>query len=254
MQQQKDTHRSLEKALEMLLAFTPYNQEVGTIELGDRLGFHKSTVSRLLHVLASRGFLQKNPQTKKFTLGPSIVELAWAVNQSLNSHLVRIAIPYIDHLRNTVGETVVLEVAFPNNTIIGYMAEGAGPIHIKETVGGRHWYHAAAGAKAILSFSPPEFRSRVLTGKMVRCTPHTITDRKRVERELERIRKQGFAFDNQERNVGIRAFGCPIFNRERRPVAAVVVAGSSQSITWAKRSRFVPKMKDTAAEISARLM
>jgi len=147
-----------------------------------------------------------------------------------------------------------LEVAFPNNTIIGYMAEGAGPIRIKETVGGRHWYHAAAGAKAILSFSPPEFRSRVLTGKMVRCTPHTITDRKRVERELERIRKQGFAFDNQERNVGIRAFGCPIFNRERRPVAAVVVAGSSQSITWAKRSRFVPKMKDTAAEISARLM
>ena len=254
MQLQKDTHRSLEKALELLLFFMPYNQEMGTLELSERSGFHKSTVSRLLHVLKSYGFLQQNPQTRKFTLGPSIVELGWAVNQSLNSHLIRIAIPYIDRLRNILGETVVLEVGAPKNTIIGYMAEGAGPIRIKETVGGRHWYHAAAGAKSILAFSTPEFRERILKEKMIRCTSHTLTDRKMLERELERIKQQGFSFDNEERNTGIRAFGCPLFNNEKRPVAAVVVAGSSQNITWDKRSRFVPKMKDTAAEISSRLL
>jgi IclR family KDG regulon transcriptional repressor len=253
MQRLSDTHRSLEKALELLLAFAPYNQEVGTVELGKRLGFHKSTVNRLLHVLASYGFLQQNPQTKKFILGPSIVELGGAVNQSLNTQLIRAAIPPIDQLRNTCGETVVLEVAAPKNTIIGYIAEGSGPIRIKETIGSRHWYHAAAGAKAILAFSTPEFRDEVLKEKMVRCTSHTMTDQRIVERELKRIRRQGFSFDNEERNAGIRAFGAPVFNHEKRPVAAIAVAGPSQKITWEHRSTIVPAMKKTAAEISARL-
>jgi len=254
MQLQKNTHRSLEKALEILLSFMPYNQEMGTLELSERSGFHKSTVSRLLHVLESYGFLQQNPQNRKFTIGPSIVELGGAFNQSLDSHLIRIAIPHIDRLRNTLGETVVLEVGAPKNTIIGYMAEGGGPIRIKESVGGRHWYHAAAGAKSILAFSTPEFREGILKEKMIRCTSNTMTDRKMLEDELERIMRQGFSFDNEERNVGIRAFGCPIFNHEKKPVAAVVVAGSSQNITWDKRSRFVPKIKDTAAEISSCLL
>jgi len=56
-------------------------------------------------------------------------------------------------LRNSLEETIVLEVASVRAQIIGYMAEGPGPIRIKETIGGRHWYHAAAGAKAILAFS-----------------------------------------------------------------------------------------------------
>lgn len=255
MQQKNSTsHRSLEKALAILLSFSPYNQEAGTLELSEKSGFHKSTVSRLLHVLETYGFVQQNPQSKKFTLGPSIVELGGAVKQSLSSHLVRCAIPYLDRLRNILGETVVLEVASPRNTIIGYVAEGTGPIRLKESVGGRHWYHAAAGAKAILAFSSPEFKERLLKEKMVRCTANTITDRKILERDLERTRRRGFAFDDEERNAGIRAFGCPIFDPERRPVAAAVLAGSSQNITWDKRSRFIPELKNTAAQISARVL
>jgi IclR family transcriptional regulator, KDG regulon repressor len=254
MQHKRETHRSLEKALEILLSFMPYNQEIGTLEVSEKTGFHKSTVSRLLHVLESFGFLQQNPRNKRFTLGPSIVDLGGAVNQSLNSHLIRAAIPYIDKLRNILGQTVVLEIGAPKNSIIGYMAEGEGPIRIKETVGGRHWYHAAAGAKSILAFSTKEFRESILQEKMIRCTPRTMTDQKKVEKELEKIRKRGFSFDNEERNIGIRAFGCPIFNREKKPVAAVVIAGSAQNITWSKRSQFVPRLKETAAEISFSLL
>ena len=65
MQQKVLTHRSLEKALEILLAFLPHNAEMGTVELSEIVGFHRSTVNRLLHVLEKYGFVQQNPDTKK---------------------------------------------------------------------------------------------------------------------------------------------------------------------------------------------
>ena len=253
MQQQKNTHHSLEKALKLLLSFMPYNQEAGTLDLSNQLGFHKSTVSRLLRVLESYGFLQQNLQTKKFILGPSISELGWARNESMNSHLLRVAIPYVDQLRNRLEETVVLEVASGRSSIIGYMAEGPGPIRIKGTIGGRHWYHAAAGAKAILAFSSPEFRDDILRKELIRCTPHTMTDRDTLEKEMEKIRRQGFSFDNEERNPGIRAFGCAVFNHEGKPVAGLVVAGPLSRITWDRRSTIVPLLKEAATKISVQL-
>lgn len=253
MQHKKNTHLSLEKALKVLLSFMPYNQEAGTLELSNHLGVHKSTVSRLLRVLESYGFLQQNPQTRKFTLGPSISELGWALNESLISHLIRVAIPFVDQLRNSLEETVVLEVASGGSSIIGYMAEGPGPVRIKGTIGGRHWYHAAAGAKAILAFSSAEFREQILGKELIRCTPNTIVDRNALEREINLIRRRGFSFDNEERNIGIRAFGCAVFNHEGKPVAGLVAAGPLQRITWNRRSTFIPLLKEAANKLSEQL-
>ncbi|MCJ7594970.1 MAG: hypothetical protein MUO52_09415, partial [Desulfobacterales bacterium] len=140
-----------------------------------------------------------------------------------------------------------------HHTIIAYIAEGPGPVRIKGMIGDRHGYHAAAGAKTILAFSSSEFRERILGEDMVRYTPNTVTEPGRVGAAVKRIKEQGFAFDDEERNEGIRAFGCPIFNYGGLPVAAVVVAGAAQRITWERHSEIVPMLKDTAKRISSRL-
>ena len=215
MQQDKETHRSLEKALEALISFMPYNEEVGTVELSQKLGFHRSTASRLLHVLAKYGFVQQNPQSKKFSLGPSVVHLGRAVSESLNNNLTKIAIAYIDDLRNRVEETVVFEVGRTHHTIIAYIAEGPGPVRIKGMIGDRHGYHAAAGAKTILAFSSTEFRERILGEEMVRYTPNTVTEPGRVGAVLERIKEEGFAFDDEERNDGIDDRPPAVVGRQR---------------------------------------
>ena len=248
-----NTHRSLEKALEILLFFMPYNQEMSTLELSGRLGFHPSTVNRLLHVLAKYGFVQQNPDTKKFILGHSIVDLGSAVHQSLNGSLTRIAVSFIDDLRNRLGETVVLEVATPGCTMIAHIAEGPGPVRIKETVGARHGYNAAAGAKAILAYSQPEFQERLLAQDLPRYTPKTITHPEKLRKQLKEIRRRGFAFDDEERNTEIRAFGCPVFSHEGKPVAAVVVAGPAHRITWERREEIIPALVETGARISRQL-
>jgi IclR family KDG regulon transcriptional repressor len=253
MQQSLATHRSLEKALEILLAFAPHNAELGTVELSERVGFHRSTVNRVLHVLERYGFVQQNPDTKKFILGPSIVDLGSAVRRSLNGNLTGIARPFIDALRTRLGETVVLEVATPACTVMAYIAEAPGPIRLKETAGARHGYNAAAGAKSILAHSPEEFQNRILAQKLMRFTPRTITEPGALQKHLKEVRRQGFAFDDEERNSEIRAFGCPVFNHEGSPVASVVVAGPIHRITWKRHSEIVPPLKETAARISEQL-
>jgi DNA-binding IclR family transcriptional regulator len=242
-----------EKALEILLCFTPYNQEMGTVEIAKKLGFHKATVSRILHTLTHYSFLQRDAQSKKFRLGQSAINLGLAVNQSINSDMVLLAKPYIDALRDALKETVVLEVVSGRSAVIAYIAEGPGPIRIKGTVGDRRPAHAAAGAKAILAFSPSEMKEQFLKEKMRRLTPNTITVPSVLLDQLQEIRRQGFAIDNEEVNIGINAVGAPIFNHEGKPVAAVVAAGLSHAITWEGASPIVPVLKETAEKISAQL-
>ncbi|MFZ0451222.1 MAG: IclR family transcriptional regulator [Desulfatiglandaceae bacterium] len=253
MEQKHSTHLSIERALDILMAFMPHNQELGTQEISLKMGLHKSTVNRLLHVLNSRGFLQQNTVTKKFRLGSSIVHLGGAAAHSLNDDLTKIAMPFLDELRERVGETVVLEAASSEDTVIAYLAEGRGPVRIKGNIGNRHKYNAAAGAKAILAFSESEFVDRILAGKLHQQTPNSITDRIELLEEMKRTKEQGFSFEKEENNIGISAFGCPIFNWEGKPVAAAVVAGPSQSIMWERRLDIVPLLMETASTISERL-
>ena len=118
------------------------------------------------------------------------------------------------------------------------VCEGLGPVRIKGVVGDRHPYHTSAGAKAILAFTNPEHRESILSHDLAAVTPHSKNTRKELEKELEEIRRQGFAFDRQENNLGIQAFGTPIFNHAGEPVAAVVIAGAAQNVTLGKKSAF----------------
>jgi IclR family acetate operon transcriptional repressor len=244
---------SIEKALEILQVFTPYNQEMGTGEISQKLGLHKATASRILRTLAEKGFLRQDPETKKFALGPTVSDIGRAYNNGLNSNLVQLAKPYIDDLRSTLEETVVLEILSGMGTVMAYVAEGPQRVRIAGTVGNRLPVHAAAGAKAILAFSPPEMVERFIADDLPQLTPHTITDYNAYERGLEKTRRRGYSVDEEEIDIGINAVGVPIFDYGEEPVAAVVVAGLAQRITGKSDTAVVIRTKKTAAEISERL-
>jgi len=250
---EKSKPSSIEKALEILLAFTPYNQELGTGEISQKLGLHKATASRILRTLADKGFLRQDPDTKKFTLGPAASDIGRAYNNGLSSNLVQLVKPYIDDLRSTLEETVVLEVLSGDSTVMAYIAEGPQRVRLAGTVGDRLPVHAAAGAKAILAFLSHETVGSFIVEDLPQLTPTTITSLDAYKEELEEIRRRGYSLDREEIDIGINAVGVPIFNHEDEPIAAVVVAGPSQRITGEEDSAVVIWMKRTADEISRRM-
>ena len=159
MRQDSPKKSSIDKALIILTSFVPYNQEMGTIEISHKLGFHKATASRILQNLVKRGFLIQNTETKKFMLGPSVINLSRAVSLSLKSNLVHIAKPFVDDLRDRLKETVIFEVLSGETTFMAYVAEGPRLVSLAGSIGDRVPLHASAGAKALLAFSPEEFGS-----------------------------------------------------------------------------------------------
>lgn len=253
MRQSGDKTTAIDKALLILNRFAPYNQELGTSEISQQLGLHKATVSRILITLARHGYLYQNPQTKKYVLGPAVTDLTRAVNQSLKNNLVQIAQPFIDDLRDSLKETVILEVLSGEHTFMAYIAEGPQLVRLAGNIGDRVPNHAAAGSKAIFAFSPPEIRRRLYNGDLERYTDNTITDPLKLHQQFKEIRIMGVSFDQEEIDEGTNAIGAPVFNHEGVPVASVVVAGPPQRINLEGQADMVSALRETAAMISARL-
>lgn len=234
------------------MAFTPGNPEMGTMALSQKLGFHPATVNRILNELTQHGFLHRNALTRKYTLGPAIISLGSTIKKSLRSNIVIIAKPFIDDLRDTLKETAALEVLSENSTVVAYVAEGPPPLPLAASIGDRLPI-VAAGAKAILAFSPPNIIHKLMKEKIPRLTHKTIIDPKKIQHQLEEIRRKGYSFDHEEIEIGINAIGAPIFNYEGKPVAALVVAGPSKRIMANDSSPIIFHLKEKASRISEQL-
>ena len=244
---------STEKALNILMAFAPDNHEMGTLELSKKLAIHKSTVSRLLHLLADHGFLQQNPETKKYFLGRTAAEIGNAATQSLKSAIVSIAQPYLSDLCARVHESVALEALSGSQVVLSGHVEGQRHIRFSFQLGEQVPINVAAGAKAILAFSDKDLVDRFLKKKFVRFTPNTIVSKKEYREVLEEVKRTGIAFDRGERYEDSHAVATPIFNHEGTPVAAVVIAGPAFRLTPDYLADVIEPLKKTAAEISQRL-
>ena len=244
---------STEKALNILMAFTPHNHPMGTLELSKKLGIHKSTVSRMLHLLADNGFVQQNSETKKYTLGRAAAQIGNAAIRSLKHEMVTIAQPYLNRLCDTVGESVALEVVSGTHVVLAHHSEGRGHIRFSFQLGEQVPLNVAAGAKAILAHSPSDFVDQCLTGKLQRFTSNTIVSKAQYCAQLEQVRESGVAYDNGERYEDTKAIATPILNPEGMALAAVVIAGPAFRLTAQFLADVTPPLKHTAADIAQRL-
>jgi IclR family KDG regulon transcriptional repressor len=105
----------------------------------------------------------------------------------------------------------------------------------------------------MIAFSGSKIIDSLLDKKMQSFTPHTITDKETVKRQLKKIKRLGVAFCREEMAVGVNAIGVPIFDHANRAVAAVVIAGLAPRIKLDMESPVVVALRKTAREISAQL-
>ena len=241
---------SAEKALNILLAFAPYNNEMGTTELSVKLGMHKSTTSRLIKLLVATNFLQQNPMTKKYMLGRSAQKIGFATTRSLDSRLLAIAQPCLTELSQQTGESVALELLAGTNVVLAMHVEGPSHIRFNFQQGEQLPINVAAGAKVILSHSSPEFLEICLQQKFERFNDNTIVSKDVYRRLLQEIRQTGIAYDRGERYQDTHAIAVPIANSEGPPRVAVVIAGPAFRLNDQFLKSVVIPLRQTADKIS----
>ncbi len=254
----KDQKRltSIEKALAIIMIFTPYNQDMGTIEISKKMGLDKGTTSRILGILTKNGFLMRDPATQKFRLGRAALDLGRAVVRSLDTDIVARAKPYVDRLRTAINETCGLEIVSGSNLFLAYTAHGSHYLRFTPSTGDKMPIHASAGSKAILAHLEPELVQKLLKGNdaFKPLTPNTITDSDVFMRQLKKIKETGIALDCEEVDVGINGIGTPIFNHNNMLIASLAVAGPSSRVKADYDSPIIPELKKTAKKISESLL
>jgi DNA-binding IclR family transcriptional regulator len=247
------THAAVEKALRILLAFLPHNEKTAALALSKKLGLHPSTTTRLLKVLKKHGFVEQDPETRKYFLGRSNLFLARAIIESLNTGLVSIARPFIDNLRDRINESVGLEVWMGDTTTLAYVAIGPQLVQISATLGARMPVHVAAGARAIMAHLPAELVDDLLDGQCKRFTPKTITDPKAIKRKLKEIKRKGISLEQGELDEDVHIMAAPVFDHTKSPVAAVAIGLPAYRMKSHMQGKTASLLKETAAKISERL-
>jgi DNA-binding IclR family transcriptional regulator len=226
--------------------------ELGATVMAHQLGLHKSTVHRLMAVLERHRFVEKNHENAKYNLGWRLFELGTAAASRLGLH--GLARPYLAALAKKTCETAHLGIMSHGEVISIVSVEADRSLRLPATVGRRSPVYCSSQGKAILAFSNPAAADEII--RAVDMKPHTrntITKIARLQDELERIRKAGYAVDNEELEEGLRCIGAPIFDHAGDVVAAVSIAGPAYRVGGGQLPPLIDAVKATARQLSAAL-
>ena len=248
--QNKDKLNAIEKTLELLISFADVDHELGTVEVSGLSGLHKATVSRILATLHDYGMVSQNDETKKYSLGPLAYRLGRSQACQSITALTSLARPYVDALRDSLGESISFEVWTENKTVACYLAESDNPLRVAMPSADVLPLHAPAGAKAILAFVCEEHLDRLLPDSFPKFTDFTISSKDALLSRLVQFNKQGYAVDNQELYLGIYAVGVPVLDHLSRPVAAISAVIPISRVTPEQEAEVVKQLKSTTRALS----
>ncbi len=243
---------SVRNAARVLGAFTPADRDLGVTEIAIRLGLAKSTVHRLLSTLAAEGMMERSGNRGRYRLGVRLYELGTMA--PLRSELHGAAVGPIDDLLARTGESVHVAVLRGADVVTVDRRESPGMLRMLGRMGHRHPAHATSAGKVLLAYLSLAERSALLDGQPLEAlTPHTISDRARLEEELAKVRSRGWAESLHEHEMGLASVAAPIRDARGRVVAAVGVAGPSPRFGRENVRRLAAETTRAADAISARL-
>lgn len=197
---------------------------IGLSELAVQSNVTKASAFRVLATLERRGYVAKDPASRKYAPGPRLVALSSAVLGSLD--LIRRTHAMLETLHAEFGETVNLGALVDDRVVYLTILESRHGLRSAARVGARDDLHSTALGKAILAHLPAAEVEQLLGAvPLARKTPRTITERGALLRELDVSRNRGYTVDDEENEAGARCVAVALRDRTGRPVAAISVSG-----------------------------
>ena len=237
------TLQTADRALQVLQQFHAPADALSVTEIADRLGVHRSTASRLVSTLRSRGFLERT-DGDLVRLGPEVARLGTLVGRELAT----IAQPLIERLAAGTGETVTLAVVAAGDALTVAQAGGRHVVSSGKWVGLRTPVNCTADGKVLLAFgaaTPPH-------AGLERRTERTIVDPATLERELGEVRARGFAVSEGEFEPGLVGVAAPV-RQDGACVAALCISGPQYRLDRAIAEGLAPACIEHAGELGRTL-
>ncbi|NMB46593.1 MAG: IclR family transcriptional regulator [Firmicutes bacterium] len=253
IQQDDRNHvKSVGRAASLLIALAQEGRELSLTELSNKTGLHVSTAHRLLATLMVYHLVEQNQVTGKYRLGLEALHLGTAVLQQLD--LRQEVLPFMRELSKLTGETANLSILDGNEVVYVEKVEGSSPLRLFSRIGHRAPAYCTGAGKVLLSeMSLDDVRTILRSQGMVPLTPNTLTTFEEFLLALEFVRLHGYAFDDEECEIGASCIAVPIRGHKGKIVAALSISGASVRFGPARRSQLVQMMVETSRNASVRL-
>ena len=236
------------KVLRILEALQGSSSGLGLKAICDQTGINKSTAHRFLKHLERERYLLRT-EAGAYLIGPRLSQLSARGNQEAT--LQAVARPILWDLWKATHETVNLGVLDQGTVLYVDVIESPHEFRLSSRVGTRRSVHVTALGKALVAFLPEETRQTILDSIAFQpATPKTIGNLLQFRQELEKIRRQGYAVDDEEAVQGARCVSAPILNSAGAPVAAVSVSGPVTRVTPSLVSAMAGAVTSAARAIS----
>lgn len=245
---------SIDRALAILQLFLQEEEPLSITDISKRMGLHKSTVSRTIDTLEERGFVQKQEETGKYWLGIQVYSLGMLYREKKS--LPKVAYPYAKALAIQTKESVHIttfaqsDAPYPQHVIMEKITSPQS-VDMAPPIGSIRPSYCAASGKCLLAFSK-EYTEAYIGCKLKKFTEYTIIDWDELLSILEQVRRQGYAVEREEVELGMTCIAVPIFHNEK-VIAAISVSSPMSHINDMIQEKIVLALKKTANEIALAL-
>jgi DNA-binding IclR family transcriptional regulator len=243
--------QSVDRAISVL-EILAQRGEAGVSEVAAEIDVHKSTAFRLLGALEARGLVEQAGERGKYRLGFGIVRLAGAVTGRLD--ITQQGRPVCERLAEEIGETVNIAVMQEHYAINLYQVRGPAAVAAHNWVGELTPLHATSSGKILLAHLPAQERAALLSESgLKKITPHTLTAKAKLEKNLAEARERGYATTLEELEIGLHAMAAPVRDRDGEVIAAISASGPAYRFTEERMRELAPTLLKGAEEISHRM-
>jgi DNA-binding IclR family transcriptional regulator len=241
--------QALARGLAVLSLFDAENREWSLDEITAQLGLPRMTAYRMARTLLAADYLVTDRVSGRYRLGPAL--LASTYLSEGYAELAKMAQPYLTALVEQTGESATLAVEVDGVAVCVDMVESSRP-HRREVAVGRIIGDTAnAHGKMFAACKSDEEREAIVHSVHERHTPATVTDPDELRDRLEDARREGVAFDLEERDLGTCACAAPVRDQTGKVIATLAVVIPTGRFDDAAKATCAAAVQETAASFSA---
>ena len=239
------------KAFAVLEVVAASSRSISNSEVAEKVRVDRSTAYRMLSTLQEAGYITQDETTKRFKLSYKVISLSR--NLMVENEVSSLIHRTLKIITDATQETVGVEVLDGLQTVLVQQVRGTQRVNVTFQIGDRSMLHCTSIGKLLLAYQDPLYVERVIANGLVKRAVNTITDPKEFRIELQRIRTQGYAFDNQEEADDMCCVSVPVFESGGRVTRGFSISGPATRFTLEKLEELKIPMLEAARELSEQL-
>lgn len=244
---------ALARGMQLLEAFSGERQQLSLTEAAARAGLEKSTAFRFVYTLEQLGYLERDPETKRFRLSLKLLRFGFAALNSLE--LAQFAQPFLKALSARCGETTNMSVRDAGEIVYVARNKTQKILNVDLQIGSRLPVWCTSMGKAqLIDLSPGELQAVLGAEPFPEAGPNAVDRLEALLLDLEGVRQRGYAVNDEELAAGVRSVAAPVRDRSGAIVAAINISVPSVRVSRQELdTRLAPMVRETASRISEAL-